>query len=92
MNGRLEKELQSNDRMQKKLCKLPSIFTEFYFYLEGEGKSYTTIANYINHNVDFMDFITNGEHNDEFFVNVKPMDINRYMASLRHKEVNGKNN
>ena len=90
MNGRLEKELQSNNRMQKKLSKLPPVFTEFYFSLEGEGKSYTTLANYINHNVDFMNFITKGEENDEFFLNVKPIDINRYMASLRHKEVNGK--
>ena len=89
MNGRLERELQSNSRMQKKLSKLPPIFTEFYFSLEGEGKSYTTLANYINHNVDFMEFITNGEPDDQFFMNVKPLDINRYMASLRHKEVNG---
>lgn len=89
MNGRLEKELQSNSRMQKKLSKLPPVFTEFYYSLEGEGKSYTTLANYINHNVDFMDFITNGVRDDEFFLNVKPIDINRYMASLRHKEVNG---
>ena len=90
MNGRLERELQSNDRMQKKLSKLPPIFTEFYFSLEGEGKSYTTLSNYINHNVDFMNFITNGEPDEQFFLKVKPLDINRYMASLRHKEINGK--
>lgn len=90
MNGRLEKELEFEKKMRKKLSSLPEIFTEFYYSLEGEGKSYTTLSNYISHNVDFMNYVNNGETNDEFYLNVKPSDINRYMASLRHKEVNGK--
>ena len=90
MNGRLEKELEFTCKIKKKLSSLPDIFTEFYYSLEGEGKSYTTLANYISHNVDFMNYLTNGKNNDEFYLNVKPSDINRYMASLRHKEVNGK--
>lgn len=90
MNGRLEKELRFEEKMKKKLLGLPEIFTEFYYSLEGEGKSYTTLANYISHNVDFMNYLTNGENNDEFYLNVRPSDVNRYMASLRHKEVNGK--
>lgn len=89
MNGRLEKELRFEEKMKKKLLGLPDIFTEFYYSLEGEGKSYTTLANYISHNVDFMNYFTNGDKNDEFYLNVRPSDINRYMASLRHKEVNG---
>lgn len=90
MNGRLEKELKFEAKMKKKLSGLPDIFTEFYYSLEGEGKSYTTLSNYISHNVDFMNYVTNGEQNDEFYLNVRPSDINRYMASLRHKEVRGK--
>ena len=89
MNGRLEKELKSNSKMKKKLETLPSIFTEFYYALEGEGKSYTTLVNYINHNVDFMNYATDGKPSEDFYLNIKPVDVNRYMASLRHKEVNG---
>lgn len=90
MNGRLEKELKSESKMKKKLSGLPNIFTEFYYSLAGEDKSYTTLSNYISHNVDFMNYITNGERDDEFYLKVRPSDVNRYMASLRRKEVNGK--
>lgn len=89
MSGRLERELKSNNKMKTKLAMLPPVFTEFYFSLEGEGKSYTTLTNYINHNVDFMNYITNNSPQNDFYVNIKPLDINRYMASIRHKEVNG---
>lgn len=90
MNGRLEKELQYVSRIEKKLSLLPHIFTEYYYFLEAEGKSYTTLANYIDHNVDFMNDFTSGEQNDTFYKDVKAADINRYMASIRHKEINGK--
>lgn len=89
MNGRLERELKSDSKMKTKLSTLPEIFTEFYYALEGEGKAYTTLVNYINHNVDFMNYVTDGKQNEEYYLNVKPADINRYMASIRHKEVNG---
>ena len=89
MNGRLEKELKSESKMKKKLSGLPDIFTEFYYWLAGEDKSYTTLSNYISHNVDFMNYVTDEEQNDEFYLNVRPSDVNRYMASLRRKEVNG---
>jgi site-specific recombinase XerD len=90
MNGRLERELKSDNKMKVKLSTLPPVFTEFYYSLEGEGKSYTTLINYVNHNVDFMNYVTNGNPNNEFYLTVKPADINRYMASIRHKEVKGK--
>lgn len=89
MNGRLEKEIKANKKMQEKLMHLPPIFTEFYYYLEGEGKSYTTLINYVHHNIDMMNFVTNGIRDDEFYLNVKAMDINRYMASIRVKEIDG---
>lgn len=89
MNGRLEKELLASNKMQQKLIGLPPIFTEFYYSLEGEGKSYTTLVNYINHNVDFMNYVVQNNNYDTFYINVKPVDVNRYMASIRHKEHNG---
>ena len=54
MNGRIEKEIVAKEKMMKKLAKLPEVFTYFYYSLDGEGKSYTTLNNYISHNVDFI--------------------------------------
>lgn len=90
MNGRLEKELDARVKMQKKLELLPDIFTEYYYYLEAEDKSYSTIYNYIHHCIDFMNYFTNNIKDDCFYSNVQASDINRYMASIRIKEVNGK--
>lgn len=89
MNGRLEKELIADKKMKARLAALPLVFTEFYFYLEAEGKSYTTLNNYISHNVDFMNFITHGRPSNTFYKDLKPININQYMASIRNKEVDG---
>jgi site-specific recombinase XerD len=89
MNGRLEKELKAESKMKIKLTTLPSVFTEFYFALEAQGKSYTTLNNYINHTRDFMNYITDCVFDEDFYKSVKASDVNRYMSSLRHKEVNG---
>lgn len=89
MNGRLEKEIKAKDLMQKKLSALPDIFTEFYYYLDAEGKSYTTLNNYINHNIDFMNYINANCSEGTFYAGVKASHVNQYMASIRHKESNG---
>jgi len=90
MNGRLEKELEFESKIKRKLTSLPEIFTEYYYSLEAEGKSYSTLMNYINHNVDFMNYLTESVNNNEFYKDVKTTDINKYMASIRHKNINGK--
>lgn len=89
MNGRLEKELRAEEKMKSKLNELPQIFTEFYDAMVADGKSYTTMNNYINHNVDFMIFITNNRPNNTFYMNVRAANINRYMSSIRRRNVNG---
>lgn len=89
MNGRLERELKAEAKMKRKLMDLPLVFTEFYYALEAEGKSYMTLNNYINYVVDFMNYVTNGRHTNTFYVNVKATNINQYMASIRRREVNG---
>ena len=88
-NGRLERELKAEEKIKRKLTGLPLIFTEFYYSLEGEGKSYTTLNNYINHTVDFMNYITGGKPSNIFYKNVKGAQINQYMASIRRKNING---
>lgn len=89
MNGRLEKEIRAKKKMENKLASLPSVFKEFYYYLDAEGKSYTTLSNYINHNIDFMNYIESHCQNGTFYSNIRATDVNQYMASIRHKEVNG---
>ena len=56
MSGRLEKENQAKEKMDKKLKDLPEIFTAFYNWMDAREKSYTTMDNYINHVVEFMFF------------------------------------
>jgi site-specific recombinase XerD len=89
MNGRLERELQAEAKMMARLNSLPDIFTEFYNALVADGKTYTTLNNYINHNVDFMNYVTNNRPNNKFYKNIKATKINQYIASLRRREVNG---
>jgi site-specific recombinase XerD len=88
MNGRLEKELKAEVKMKNRLRGLPLIFTEFYNAMAADEKSYTTMQNYINHNVDFMNFVTNGRPNNTFYKNIKTTNINQYMISVRRKNVN----
>ena len=84
LNGRLEKELKSEKKMQEKLSELPQIFTDFYYYLSN--KSYLRRYNYINHIKDFMEFLTKGNSVETFYTNVTAFDINRYMASIKTYE------
>ena len=58
MSGRQEKELNSKKKMEEKLQQLPKIFTLFYNWMNARDKTYTTMNNYINHVVDFMNFVT----------------------------------
>ena len=73
MNGRLEKELKAEEKMKTRLSQLPSVFTDFYYYMSN--KSYLTKYNYIEHVNDFMEFITNGERNNKFYENITSIDI-----------------
>ena len=48
INGRLEKELRAEEKMRDRLSSLPLVFTEFYDTMVADGKTYTTMNNYIN--------------------------------------------
>lgn len=89
MNGKLEKMIKADEKMMKKLKNHPPILTDFYYDMKDEDKSYTTINNYINHVIHFMDFVTNGRYRREFYKNITSSDIKRYMNSIKRKEVNG---
>jgi site-specific recombinase XerD len=89
MGGRIEKENLAQEKMEKKLEDLPAIFSLFYNWMDAREKSYTTMNNYINHIVEFMVFFTKGKKNDEFYKAVTDNDIEKYMTSIRRKNVDG---
>lgn len=90
MNGRIEKEIEAKAKMEKKLSKLPNIFTAFYNWMDARDKTYTTMNNYINHVVDFMKFYTKGKPDDDFYLNVTDEDIESYMTYIKRKSARGK--
>ena len=89
MKGRLEKENTARENMERKLEGLPPILTSFYNWMDAREKSYTTMNNYINHVVEFMDFYTKGKKKDNFYETVTDDDIEKFMTSIRRKDVNG---
>ena len=89
MGGRLEKEDRAKEKMEQKLENLPDIFRLFYNWMDAREKSYTTMDNYINHVVEFMIFYTKGKTNNKFYEAVTDSDIEKYMTSIRRKNVNG---
>ena len=90
MNGRIEKEIEAKAKMEKKLSKLPNIFTAFYNWMDARDKTYTTMNNYINHVVDFMKFYTKGDPDEDFYSNVTDEDIESYMTYIKRKSARGK--
>ena len=89
MSGRHEKEKQFETRAINKLKNAPKVLTEYYYSLIGSGKSYATTYNYVNYIMSFLEFTFGNNYHDDFYLNVKAVDINKYITSLRTKEVNG---
>ena len=89
MNGRLEKELLAEKKMQDKLKAFPKIFTEYYVYLRAAKKTYTTIGVYINYVIHFAKYLGGNTIDDNFYQHVGTSEIEGYIISLETKEVNG---
>ena len=89
MNGRLEHELKVEEKISEKLKVLPFVFTEFYYYLKS-SKSINTIIRYIGYVEDFMNYVTRGRSDNEFYKTVKVSTIRQYLSSLEKKVVDGK--
>ena len=87
MSGRIEKETKAREKMHTKLKTLPDIFTIFYNWMDARDKTYTTMNNYINHVVDFMNFVTNGNEMEKFYQNVTDNDIEKYMIAIKRRSV-----
>lgn len=89
MSGRIEKESNAKDKMLKKLTVLPEVISDFYYWMDARDKTYTTMRNYINHVVEFMMFFTKNKKDNMFYKKVRDVDIERYITSLRTKNVSG---
>lgn len=89
MNGRIENDNLLKQKIDERLKQLPSIFTEFYSYMESDNKSYGTCLHYISYVADFMDYVTQGKTDEEFYKNVTVSEIRSYIISLRRRVENG---
>ena len=91
MSGRYEKDMKFENKTKNRLQGEPEILMEYYYSLVGAGKSYTTAYNYICYVINFLRFAFNEEYKDDnaFYKKVKPVNINKYISSLRTVNRNG---
>lgn len=90
MSGRIEKEIALERKIKNRLDGAPSILVEYYYSLIGSGKSYDTAYRYINYVLSFINFTFGDKYDEKFYSKVKSIHINKYITSLRTKNVNGK--
>lgn len=90
MSGRYEKEMAFENKTQIKLQNEPAVLTEYYYSLIGSGKSYATAYNYICYIINFLKYTFNKNYSEDFYLEVKSTDINKYISSLRTKKSKGK--
>lgn len=90
MSGKYEKEKDLERKIKSILKFAPDVVSEYYYSLIGAGKSYETTYKYINVILSFIKYTFNDNYDEEFYKKVKSVHINKYIASMRTKEVNGK--
>ena len=90
MNGRLEKEMLVEKQVMARLKGMPSVLTDYYYSLIGSGKSYRTAKTYIGCVLHFIEHTFGKNCKEDFYLDVNANHINRYIASIRTKTVNGK--
>ena len=89
MSGRIEAENKLREKIEEKLNTLPSVFREFYNYMEADQKSYSSIKHYIEYVSDFMYAVCENPTNT-FYVDVTVPQIREYIISLRRRIESGK--
>lgn len=89
MSGRIEAENKLREKIEEKLNTLPSVFREFYNYMEADQKSYSSIKHYIEYVSDFMYAVCENPTNT-FYEDVTVPQIREYIISLRRRIESGK--
>ncbi len=87
MNGWIEKNEKIKKQIENHLKTLPPIFMEFYVDMQGDGKSYTTIKNYLDYLEHFMNYVKSDDMDDEWYVSIKTPLIKQYIISLSTRKV-----
>lgn len=90
MSGKIEQENKLKQKINEKLSTLPSIFSEFYNFMDADQKSYGTIKHYIEYVSDFMDVVATDKNKDDFYKYVTVPQIREYIVSLRRRTEDGK--
>ena len=90
MSGRYEKEEKLKGMIEARLDGYPYILTEYYYSLIGAGKTYKTVNEYTKHIINFLKYTFGNQFPNDFYTKVKSIHINKYISSLRTKNVNGK--
>ena len=88
-SGRLEKENKLQVKIENRLSKLPRVLTDFYNDMRGDRKSFTTIDTYTNYIVSFMNYITQNNPTEDFYLNATTAIIKQYLVSLQTREIDG---
>jgi integrase/recombinase XerC len=88
-SGRLEKEDKLKIKIENRLTNLPKILMEFYDDMRGDRKSFTTIDTYTNYVISFMNYITDGNLEEEFYKRVTTPMIKQYLVSLQTRDIDG---
>ena len=92
MSGKHEKDMKYEQYIKDKLQGEPDVLVEYYYSLIGAGKSYMTTYRYINYILNLLNFTFEDEYKQEgkqFYLEVKPVHINKYISSLRNINKNG---
>lgn len=90
MSGKIEHENGLKKKIEEKLNTLPSVFSDFYNYMDADQKSYASIKHYIEYVSDFMNAVSTEEHRDDFYKYVTVIEIREYIVSLRRRTERGK--
>jgi len=88
-SGRLERDNKLRIKIENRLSSLPQVFMDFYNDMRGDKKSFTTIDTYTNYVASFMNYITGGRSEEEFYKKVTSPMIKKYLVSLQTRDVDG---
>ena len=87
MNGRLEHDRIIQNRIEKKLKKLPSYVYEWYYSLLASDLSYMSCDMYINKVKLFLQYLSYNMNSIDL-KSIQQKDVDKYFISIRTKEDN----
>lgn len=90
LSGRLEQDIKTQTKTEKRLEVLPSVVSDWYYSLIAANKSAGTAYTYVGYIAEFYNFVTKGKVDEDFYQKVTARDVDRYMANIMFKTVKGR--